>query len=62
MSLQCGHKVCVWRTDSPDDGRIGIVIRITNWYGEPVATVQFIEVGWDQTDLDHFYLSELIRV
>lgn len=62
MTIQRGVKVCVWKTDSPDDGRIGVVTHISLWYGEPVATVQFLEAEWDQSDHDYFYVADLIRV
>lgn len=62
MILEQGHKVCVLKTDSPDSGRIGIVVRLSEWYGQPIATVLFEKAEWDENQIDHFYITDLIKI
>lgn len=62
MSIQPGDRVRIRGTNSLDDGRMGIVDRLGDWYGQSVATVYFDDAPWDHSDRGNFYLFHLEKV
>lgn len=62
MSIQPGDRVRIRGTNTPDDGRLGIVDRLGDWYGQVIATVYFEDAPWDYSDRGNFYLHQLEKV
>lgn len=61
-AIKRGDRVRVRHTATEDEGRVGAVYALEEWYGQPVVTVLFEGTKWDEPELEQFYLSQVEQV
>lgn len=61
-AIKRGDRVRVRHAALDDEGKVGAVYAVEEWYGQPVVTVVFEGTGWDEPEIEQYYLSQVEQV
>ncbi len=61
-AIKRGDRVRVRHAGPDDEGKVGAVYAVEEWYGQPVVTVLFEGTKWDEPEIEQFYLSQVEHV